>query len=338
MVVRAILFTICVTAAAQSWTPQTSGTTASLRGVSAVSPEIAWASGTKGAVLKTIDGGSTWRSTGPAGVADLDFRGVKALDESIVYLLSSGPGPQSRIYKTTDGGDRWALLYPNTDRDGYWDAIAFWDSTHGIVLGDPVNGRFTILTTSDGTTWQSQKGPVAEKDEGAFAASGTCLFTRGAREAWFATGGPGGGRVFHTSDGGVTWSVSKTPARHDSPNAGIFSLAFSDARHGVAVGGDYSKPGEAPGNVVITEDGGKTWTAPASAPSGYRSAVTNLADADLWLAVGTSGSDVSRDGGKTWKKLGDAGYNAMSFIAHQVGWAVGPNGAIARFDPGPPVR
>jgi photosystem II stability/assembly factor-like uncharacterized protein len=336
MVVRAILFTICVAAAAQSWTPQTSGTTASLRGVSAVSSQIAWASGAKGTVLKTTDGGSTWRPSGPSGVADLDFRDIKALDQSTVYLLSSGPGPLSRIYKTTEGGERWMLLYPNTDRDGFWDAISFWDSTHGILLGDPVNGRFTILTTSDGVTWQTKKGPAAEKDEGAFAASGTCLFTRGTREAWFATGGPGGGRVFHTSDGGVTWSVSKTPARHDSPNAGIFSVAFSDARHGVAVGGDYTKPGETTGNIVMTEDGGKMWSAPPSAPAGFRSAVTFLGS--LWLAVGTSGSDFSSDGGKTWKTFGDTAYNSMSFTADGVGWAVGPSGAVARFDPGPAAR
>jgi photosystem II stability/assembly factor-like uncharacterized protein len=264
----------------------------------------------------------------------LDFRDIETVDGNTTYLLSSGPGPASRIYKTTDGGSNWALIYPNTDRDGFWDAIAFWDSTHGILLGDPVNGRLTILTTSDGITWQTQKGPSAEKDEGAFAASGTCLFTRGTREAWFATGGPSGGRVFHTSDGGQTWSVAKTPVRHDSANAGIFSLGFSDGRHGVAVGGDYSKAAESMANIALTEDGGKTWTAPAGArPSGYRSAVTYLSGADIWLTVGTSGSDVSRDGGKTWKNFGDAAYNAMSFTASGAGWAVGPNGAVARFDP-----
>ena len=70
------------------------------------------------------------------------------------------------------------------------------------------------------------------------------MFTRGTREAWFGTGGLGGGRVFHSEDGGQTWSVAKTPIRHDSASAGIFSLAFSDALHGVAVGGDYMKPDE----------------------------------------------------------------------------------------------
>ena len=116
------------------------------------------------------------------------------------------------------------------------------------------------MTTSDGDTWQKMKGPSANKDEGAFAASGTCVFTRGTREAWFGTGGIGGARVFHSEDSGQTWSVAKTPIRHDSASAGIFSLAFSDALHGIAVGGDYMKPDESAGTIAITVDGGKTWT------------------------------------------------------------------------------
>ena len=112
---------------------------------------------------------------------------------------------------------------------GFWDAIAFWDSMHGILLGDPVDGRFTILTTSDGTNWQARTGPKAEKGEAAFAAAGTALVARGAREAWFATGGPGGGRVFHSEDGGATWSVARTPLRPSSDGAGIFSLEIGRA-------------------------------------------------------------------------------------------------------------
>jgi photosystem II stability/assembly factor-like uncharacterized protein len=193
-----------------------------------------------------------------------------------------------------------------------------------MVVGDPVDGRFTILTTADGTTWQRLKGPQANKDEAAFAASGSCVFTRGTREAWFGTGGIGGARVFHTADAGQTWSVTKTPLRHDSASAGIFSIAFSDALHGIAVGGDYSKPDEATNNIAITEDGGKTWSAPAQGPSGYRSAVIFLRPQKTWIATGTSGSDSSADG-KTWKKFDAAAYNSLSGE-----YAVGPNGALAR--------
>jgi photosystem II stability/assembly factor-like uncharacterized protein len=335
--VRALrpIFVLCAlstawTAGGQSWVPQTSNTSVALRGVSAVSEKIAWASGAKGTFLRTVDGGVTWVPGIVPGSADADFRGVRALSDKSAYLLSSGTGALSRLYKTGDGGVKWDLLMVNSNPKGFWDSIAMWDPMHGILLGDPVNGRFVIWTTSDGDTWVEQKGPPALPQEGAFAASNTSLFVRGARDAWFGTGGAGGGRVFHSDDGGKSWTVSKTLLRHDSESAGIFSLAFSDGRHGVAVGGDYTKPEEAAGTIAITEDGGKTWTAPASQLPGYRSAVVYLDDKKMWLATGTSGSDVSVDGGRTWKPLGETGYNAMSF-AGSVGWAVGPGGLISIF-------
>jgi photosystem II stability/assembly factor-like uncharacterized protein len=248
----------------------------------------------------------------------------------MAFLLSSGKGPASRIYQTSDGGKTWHLLLINPEPKGFWDAIAMWDPDHGIVVGDPVNGRFGILTTEDGVDWNALKGPPALSQEGAFAAGNTCLFARGTREAWFGTGGPGGARVFHTDDSGKTWSVAKTPLRNDSGNAGIFSLAFSSAGHGIAAGGDYTQPSEIKGNLAVTEDGGKTWTLPIQPPSGYRSAAAYFTDEKMFLVTGTSGSDFSTDGGKNWKQFDTAAYNAMSFAAG-AGWAVGPNGAIAKF-------
>jgi photosystem II stability/assembly factor-like uncharacterized protein len=317
----------------QSWQPQMSGTTASLRGIMAVSAEVAWASGSKGTFLRTTDGGATWRAATVPGAADLDFRAVYALDENTAVLLSSGAGQASRVYRTVDGGASWNVVYTNGDPAGFFDAVGFWDEAHGILLGDPVKGRFTIMTTVDGgVTWHKEKGPAAGNKESAFAASGTCLFTRGTREAWFVTGGPGGARVFHTTDGGQTWSAAKTPLRNDSPNAGGFSLTFASGLRGVAVGGDYKNEKDSTGNVAVTEDGGKTWSGPAGAPpSGFRSGVAYVAARKIYVAVGTSGSDVSVDGGKSWMVAGSDAYNALSFTADGVGWAVGPGGAIAKF-------
>ncbi len=319
-------------AVAQTWVPQASGTSVSLRGVSAVNSTVVWASGEKGTYLRTTDGGLNWRAATVPGAADLDFRAVRAIDDRTAYLLSIGPGEMSRIYKTTDGGGRWSVQYINPDSKGFFDALAFWDEAHGIVLGDPVDGRFVILTTADGgQSWHRQKTPSALPNEGAFAASNTCLVVGGTREAWFGTGGPGGARVFHSTDGGQTWVVSKTPIRGDSANTGIFSLAFSDGRHGVAVGGDYTKPTEVGGNIAVTSDGGKTWTVPQGPPpGGFRSAVAYLADRKMWIATGTSGSDVSTDDGRSWKQFDSGAYNAISLVP---GWAVGPKGSIARFKP-----
>jgi photosystem II stability/assembly factor-like uncharacterized protein len=188
---------------AQTWVNHQSGVTASLRGVSAVSDRVVWASGSAGTYLTTTDGGAAWRAATVPGAEDLDFRDVHAVDARTAYLLSSGPGEKSRIYKTTDASLHWTLQFTNPDSKGFFDAIAFWDARHGIVLGDPVNEEFVTLTTADGGEhWVRQHTPPALPNEGAFAASGTCLIVLGQQEAWFATGGPGGARVFHSQDGG----------------------------------------------------------------------------------------------------------------------------------------
>ncbi|MGA2738649.1 MAG: glycosyl hydrolase [Bryobacteraceae bacterium] len=315
----------------QTWVAQSSGTSASLRGVSAVSPAVVWASGAGGVYLRTMDGGATWQSAVVPGAADLDFRAVRALDGRTAWLMSSGPGAKSRIYKTADGGAHWSPLYTNPDADGFLDALAFWDARRGVVLGDPVGGQFVILTTGDGGhSWQRHKLPPALPNEGAFAASNSCLQVRGKSEVWFGTGGPSGARVFHSNDGGAHWDVAATPLRHDGPGAGIFSLALADSGHGVAVGGDYGKPTEAAGNVVMMSNGGRAWVEPGgSHPNGYRSALAFLAGRRIWIAVGTSGSDISRDWGQSWKAFDSGAYNAIG-TAGDAAWAVGPGGRIGR--------
>jgi photosystem II stability/assembly factor-like uncharacterized protein len=294
---------------------------------------VAWASGSGGTYLATTDGGATWRAATVPGAETLDFRDVHAVDERTAYLLSSGPSEKSRIYKTTDSGAHWTLQFTNPDPKGFFDAIAFWDARQGIVLGDPVDGEFVILTTADGGDhWVRQHTPPALPNEGAFAASGTCLIVRGRHQAWFATGGPGSARVFHSQNGGGTWTVAQTPIRKDAASAGIFSLAFSGPRHGIAVGGDYTKPAESEHNIAVTSDGGRTWIDPAgSHPYGYRSAIAFVPDKRMWVAVGPTGSDISSDDGKSWKPFDTGAFNAVSFVSSKFGWAVGPNGRLAEF-------
>ena len=258
-------------APAQTLVSQNSTTTASLRGISAVNADVAWASGAGGTWLRTTDGGATWTASKVPGAEDLDFRDVQAVDERTAYLLSIGTGDKSRIYKTTDGGSEWKLQLTNPDAKGFFDALAFWDPKHGIVLGDPVDGHFVVLTTEDGGDhWQRRPTPPAMPNEGAFAASGTCLAVMGSREAWFGTGGVDGARVFHSADGGATWTIARTPIRNDAAAAGIFSLAFSDPLHGIAVGGDYTKPDDAGRNIAVTcgrrQDVGRTRRQP---PQGF---------------------------------------------------------------------
>jgi|SRR5579871_4936501 len=319
--------------------PVPGGTSASLRGVSAVNAKIVWASGTGGTYLRTTDGGVSWHAAVARGAEQLDFRGVHAVDEQIAYLLSSGPGGKSRIYKTRDSGSHWTLQFTNPDPRGFFDAVAFWDSQHGIVIGDPVEGKFVVLKTVDGGEhWTPQPGPAALSDEGAFAASNSCLFVMGERQVWFATGGLGAARVFRSEDAGRTWTVTATPIRNDGSSAGIFSLAFSDATHGIAVGGDYTKAADSVHNIAATSDGGRTWREPDGVrPTGFRSVAAYIPERRLWIAAGPSGSDVSADGGNSWKPFDTAAYNAIAFTG-LAGWAVGPKGAVARYEATPARR
>jgi photosystem II stability/assembly factor-like uncharacterized protein len=311
------------------WFRQEGLTTASLRGLAIAGDGTVWASGT----------GGTYVRNGVAavvpGAEGLDFRDVHAVDGRTAYLLASGTGDKARIYKTEDAGAHWTLQLTNPDAEGFLDAIAFWARDHGIALGDPVDGRLAIFTTDDGGAhWLRRRGPEALPKEGAFAASGTCLIVTGKQDAWFGTGGA---RVFHSTDGGLNWTVVETPVRHDSASAGIFSLAFSDAQHGVAVGGDYTKPDAAEHNIAITNDGGRTWVEPAGAhPSGFRSAVAYVPALGAWITAGTNGSDISYDGGRSWSRFDEHAYNAVAFAPDGAGWAVGPRGAMARFQNAPP--
>jgi neutral ceramidase len=316
------------------WQPQTIGTKADFRGLCVLSPNAIWVSGTKGTFARTSDGGKTWTIGTVPGAESLDFRDIEAFGENTAYLLSAGPGDASRVYKTVDGGKTWAMQFKSADPAAFFDAIAFWDERNGIALGDPVQGQFQLIVTNDGgDRWKPIAAnilPPALPGEGAFAASGTCLVTRGENDVWFATGGGKTARVFHSQDRGRNWSATETPIVAGAESAGIFSIAFRDPKRGMIVGGDYRKPNDSGATAAITADGGRTWTA-LDKRLPFRSAVAWAKD--RWIAVGTSGADVSLDDGVTWKRLDRENYNAVQFTSAGIGWAVGPQGRIAKYVP-----
>ena len=316
-----ITFLLCGAALAQ--------TTESLRGISAVSKTVLWASGAGGIYLQTTNGGAHWTAAKVPGAESLDFRGIHAFSATTALLMSAGSGDKSKIYKTTDAGAHWTMVFANPDATGFFDAMAFSDAKHGIIAGDQVNGEMAIFTTDDaGLHWTRRHTPPALTNEGGFAASNSCLTVRG-KFAWFGTGA---GRILRSEDRGITWSAFSTPIRHDSATAGVFSVAFADDRRGVAVGGDYAHDTEARDNVAVTSDGGRTWNAPEQGPKGFRSAVRHICG-PIWIATGTSGSDVSTDAGKTWRN-----FDGRSFHALAGEWAVGEKGRMARLNNYLPAR
>jgi len=346
----ALLLTCASIAAAQTtapvvWQMQESGSTASLRGIFSVDGSVVWASGSEGTVLKTTDGGSHWQKCAtPDAATDgatLDFRGVQAWDATTAIVMASGPGEKSRLYKTVDGCGTWKLVFKNPDKDGFWDAIQFDGKEDGMLIGDPVGGYFAVFITQDGgQSWTRQKPDGLEaiaSQESIFAASNSslALFSDLAHR-FFVTGGPGGS-LFIQCHGelevsgkpeNVTClkSPKRLPLARGKASTGAFSFGF-ESKFYIAVGGDYTKPNESAGTAAWSADGGEHWTASATPSHGFRSAVQWSEAQRVWITVGTNGSDISRDDGKTWQPLDDGNWNALSLP-----FVVGPKGRIARLN------
>jgi photosystem II stability/assembly factor-like uncharacterized protein len=317
------------------WAIQESGVDSTLRGVCVVAESSAgegmtiWASGSQGAVVRSTDSGRTWKRLRIPETESLDFRGVQAFNAQTGYVMSSGEGAQSRIYKTTDGGEHWKLQYQGGQKDFFLDALICNDEKHCVALSDPVDGKFVILANTDGEHWAElprENMPAALPKEGAFAASNSSLCLDG-EDIYFGTGGPAA-RFFASHDFGRTWTVGVTPIMSGNASSGIFSL-LCDGTTIVAVGGDYQDPARAYKNAAVSRDGGKSWEPAMQLPGGYRSAVGKYNGG--FVAVGPTGSEISADGVQ-WKPIGKGNFNAYAFpFPGNIGWAVGPHGSVAKF-------
>jgi photosystem II stability/assembly factor-like uncharacterized protein len=330
-----------VSTEAQWWKVQTSGLDTNLRGVSAAHASnvegagaaVVWASGSNGVILKSTDEGATWKRVHVAGGEALDFRGIVAFNASTAYVMSSGEGEKSRIYKTTDGGETWSLQYTEKRKEFFLDTIACLSEAHCLALGDPLDGKFLLLNTTDGQHWNSLTGanmPAALPGEGAFAASNTCLLLSG-EKIFFGTGGPAA-RVFRSPDSGRTWTAVETHVAHGNASSGIFSMARRNENEIVVVGGDYQDPSRASAVAAYSFDEGKTWQLSEQQPGGYRSSVACI-DGGLCVASGPNGEDasVNKISAARWKPTDSLNLNAVVILDAGHGWAVGPKGSIARF-------
>ncbi|MFD2571616.1 WD40/YVTN/BNR-like repeat-containing protein [Spirosoma soli] len=316
------------------WQPQSVNTEASFRAVSVVSAEVVWIGGTQGTFVRTADGGKTWQTGTVPDAQTCDFRDVHAIDAQTAYLMSAGPAEkgQARIYKTTNGGQTWSLLYQTQQPGVFFDGMDFWDKQHGIVFSDPVNNKWFILTTEDGgQTWQpvpEASLPVMNPNEAAFAASGTSLVVEGKRNVWIASGGATASRVFRSTDRGKSWSVATTPLPAGEAT-GLFGMQFFREKVGVVVGGNYKQEQQPGPNAAITRDGGQTWQllAPTD-PPGLKEAVA-LLPGDRLLTVGPSGTSISADQGQTWQKLDTDGFHSVA-CAKGTCYAVGAKGKVSK--------
>jgi hypothetical protein len=332
----ALLFALAFTTTAQAqWTLQDSRTTADLRGIDNVGGGVAWASGTNGTVLRTEDAGFVWQHcTIPPGAEHLDFRGIQAFDNNTAIVMSSGPGDQSRLYKTTDGCQSWKLVFTNPDKEGFWDAIQFDTRRTGMLIGDPVHASFPIFsTTNAGDTWSKvdhldthvAKIISGKSTEAMFAASNSTFLLRKNPEphAWleilFLTGGSES--LIHRIDvfdqpipliKGTTMFNNIPSLLPTGETAGGFSFALREEKDSttlIPVGGDYKEPDSSTQTasrcVWIPDALSSHFKCESSQtpPHGYRSSVAYDPKSKTWLTVGPNGTDISTDDGRNWHPL-----------------------------------
>ncbi len=322
-------------------TTQTVDTRQLLQAVSVVNNDVVWVSGHGGTWARTEDGGTTWTTGVVPGHDSLQFRDLHALDAKRAWLMSAGNGAASQIWYSGDGGKNWTQQFRNGSSKAFYDCMGFWDDKHGIALSDGVDGIFPVLATRNGKSWMllsEAASPQARPGEGSFAASGTCLATRGDQRAWFGTGAAveGYARVIRTTDEGRSWKSAETPIV-TSASAGIATVAFRDDMHGVAMGGNIAKPDTFTMNVAVTSDGGATWEAGTPVPfpgAVYGSAYSADNGRSILVAVGPKGAAVSWDDARTWVLIDAGNYWSVGMGKGGRGWLVGPGGKIRRLDPG----
>ncbi len=309
----------------------TSGKGSSLRGLSVVNDQVIWASGSSGTVARSTDGGKNWTWITVKGFEKNDFRDIEAFDEKRAVIMAVGE--PAYILRTADGGRTWKVVYENKTKGMFLDAMEFWNEDAGIVIGDPINGRFFITRTFDnGKKWQDipyDKLPLADSGEACFAASGTNIRALRRDEAAFISGGLRS--KFYRRD-----EKTLLPIVQGSESTGANSIAVWDnfktkgEKSIVVVGGDFKIDSATKNNCALSDDSGKTWKLPDSPPHGYRSCVEYISRSNL-VCCGLNGVDYSDKGGKTWTWISRESFHACRKA--KKGNAVflcGANGKIAR--------
>lgn len=289
----------------------------SLRG-SAIMGKSLWVSGTNNSVFVSQDGGNTWLDKSPklsnALKLNSDFRDIALFDRNTAIVMGVGSGEQSVLYKTVNGGNNWQLLYPNKDKQGFFDSIAFWNSYTGLLLGDPVGGYYVVKKTTDGgKTWHriaKNKLPVMLNKEGAFAASGNTLIVGKNDKAWITTGGLSAS-VYVSNDQGENWHREALPLYNSTETSGGYALALNANHQIFVLGGDYRQREQTYINMATfkqkqntsqnSKQNNNEWQKVNNGSYGLRTAMS--CQKNVCIATGKTSSDISFTHGKTWKKF-----------------------------------
>ncbi|MBC7934478.1 MAG: oxidoreductase [Rhizobacter sp.] len=296
---------LCINASAQTVKILTKGTKTGMRGLSVVDDKTIWVSGSGGQVGRSLDSGNTWKWMTVKGFEKMDFRDIEAFNETTAVIM--GIDAPAYILRTNDGGENWQVVFKDTSKGMFLDAMEFWNEQAGIVIGDPINGKFFIGRTFDGgNTWQGipeNKKPIAGTGEACFAASGTNIRKLTKAEAIFITGGL-------VSNVHVKNKQVLLPLIQGTETTGANSIAVKNKKTWMVVGGDFNTKDSSTKNAAITFTAGKSWSMPAVPPTGYRSCVEYIKKKQ-WITCGLNGVDISNDNGKTFTNISKEGFHVV---------------------------
>jgi hypothetical protein len=309
----------------------TQGTKTSIRGLSVVNDNVVWVSGSNGAIGRTSNGGKDWKWLQVKGFEKTDFRDIEAFDGSTAVIM--GVGEPAYILRTTNGGETWKVVYENKTKGMFLDAMEFWNRDAGIVVGDPLNGKFFIARSFDGgESWKEipdQYKPVADSGEACFAASGTNIRALDNDEAVFISGGL-------SSNLFVRDAKIKLPVIQGKETAGANSISVWNRykKNGgdklVIVGGDFNADTSTLRNCFYSSNRGKTWKASRIPPNGYRSCVEYLAKNQL-ITCGLTGVDYTFDGAETWQSISKESFHVVRNAKYGTTvYLAGTNGKVGK--------
>lgn len=304
-----------------------SGKKISIRGLSVVSDKIIWASGSRGSVARSVDGGATFIWYSVTGYEKNDFRDIEAFDENTALIM--GITQPAVILKTTDGGKNWKKILEDTTQGAFWDAMDF-SGKEGILIGDPLGDAVYLAATQDeGETW-NRLNPIRVKVNGEafFASSGTNIKKSKKGITFFASGGKQSN--IYSIDNGVIQSI---PIMQGGTSTGANSMDyFTRKKKGIIVGGDYSKDTLSKNNCALFTYNKKSFefTVPQIPPHGYRSCVIYL-DKNHLITCGSSGVDISGDGGRNWQLISKESFHVCQKAKKgKTVFMAGANGRIAK--------
>lgn len=300
---------------------------ASLRGLCAVNDRVVWVSGSAGTVGLSTDAGINWKWITVPGYEKTDFRDVEAFSDQEALIM--GITEPAVILKTKDGGKTWKKTFQDSSRSVFLDAMDF-SGNNGILIGDPVDNKiFLARTVNGGDSWKIVTGKgrsVCEPGEAFFAASGTNIKWLHANQYAYVSGGKESKLYLDDS--------RKFPLllSHGNESSGANSIAVNPTNPNTAfiAGGDFSKDSIISGNAVIISFHPFHQQIPHNPPHGYRSCVEYINDRML-ICCGTSGVDISADGGMNWKLISTRSFHVCRKAkTGKVIYLAGAHGAVGR--------